>query len=238
MEFLVNETPEGLSLRELVVRTGHSESSVRKSLQESITLLPEDWLISTPKVRSYASAWHQELVDFHRTNPLVPGVRREDFRSRHLRTAPVFVFEHILRYDKTIATTGEFLHLSSHKLALRQDEEKALAQIETAFETAGLAVPAVDQVLSASGVDATRAKSLLQVLLRQNKLIRVTPDLVFHQNAINELRNQLKAKSGTAFSVTDFKDWTGISRKYAIPLLEFLDRERVTRREGDQRIVL
>jgi len=150
----------------------------------------------------------------------------------------VFVFEHILKHDKTIATTGEFLHLSSHKLALRQDEEKALAQIETAFQTAGLAVPAVDQVLGASGVDATRAKSLLQVLLRQQKLIRVTPDLVFHQNAILDLRDQLKTRSGTTFSVTDFKDWTGVSRKYAIPLLEFLDRERVTRREGDQRIVL
>ena len=63
-------------------------------------------------------------------------------------------------------------------------------------------------------------------------------DLVFHAEAIAGLRSMLAAKRGVRFSVTEFKDWTGVSRKYAIPLLEYLDHERVTRREGDSRVVV
>jgi selenocysteine-specific elongation factor len=48
----------------------------------------------------------------------------------------------------------------------------------------------------------------------------------------------LGARKGQKFGVAEFKEWTGVSRKHAIPLLEFLDRERVTRREGDSRIIL
>lgn len=103
---------------------------------------------------------------------------------------------------------------------------------------AGLKVPFVAEVLAASGVEQARARSLLQILLRQKRLIRVTDDLVFHATAIQELRGRVMERKGRRFSVPEFKDWTGVSRKYAIPLLEYLDRERVTRREGDQRVVL
>jgi len=68
--------------------------------------------------------------------------------------------------------------------------------------------------------------------------VRVSMELVFHASAIEGLKTLLAAKKGQRFNVGDFKDWTGASRKYAIPLLEFLDRERVTRRDGDDRIVL
>ena len=63
-------------------------------------------------------------------------------------------------------------------------------------------------------------------------------DLIFHAEAIEALKAILADKKGQRFGVGEFKEWTGISRKYAIPLLEFMDRERVTRREGDQRLVL
>jgi selenocysteine-specific elongation factor len=62
--------------------------------------------------------------------------------------------------------------------------------------------------------------------------------LLYHTEAIEDLRQLLQARRGLRFSVPEFKDWTGVSRKYAIPLLEWLDRERVTRREGDKRLIL
>ena len=83
-----------------------------------------------------------------------------------------------------------------------------------------------------------RARSILQILLREKKLVRVTEDLVIHQAAIGNLKTLLAGHRGERFGVTAFKDWTGISRKYAIPLLEYLDRERVTRRAGDERVIL
>jgi selenocysteine-specific elongation factor len=123
-------------------------------------------------------------------------------------------------------------------VVLKQDEEQAQAAIERAFEQAGLAVPALPEVLARSGVEAARARTLLQILLREKRLVRVSEELVFHRSAMDRLRQLLSAHKGERFAVPAFKEWTGITRKYAIPLLEYLDRERVTRREGDQRVVL
>ena len=123
-------------------------------------------------------------------------------------------------------------------MVLKLDEEQARAAIESAFEKAGLAAPAVADVMKASGVEPARARSLLQILLREGKLVRVSEDLVFYAPALALLREQLAARRGQRFAVPDFKDWTGVSRKYAIPILEYFDRERVTRREGDERVVL
>ncbi len=88
-------------------------------------------------------------------------------------------------------------------------------------------------MLAKSGVDPTRARTLLQLMLRDKRLVRVSDELVFHASAMQSLRALLAQKKGVQFAVPEFKEWTGISRKYAIPLLEFLDRERITRREGD-----
>ncbi len=115
---------------------------------------------------------------------------------------------------------------------------EASRRIEAAFDEAGLAVPALAEVLAKSGVEAARARTLLQMLLRDHKLVRVAEGLVFHASAIERLHATMAAHRGARFSVPEFKDWTGISRKYAIPLLEFLDRQRVTAREGDVRLVL
>ncbi len=78
----------------------------------------------------------------------------------------------------------------------------------------------------------------MQILLREKKLTRGAEDLIYHYTALESLRAMLAARKGQRFSVPEFKDWTAVSRKYAIPLLEFLDRERVTRRDGDTRVVL
>ena len=93
-------------------------------------------------------------------------------------------------------------------------------------------------MLAKSGVESARGRTLLQILLKDKKLVRINEDLVFHAGALDTLRRMLAARKGQRFGVPEFKEWTGISRKYAIPLLEFLDRERVTRRDGDVRVVL
>ncbi len=144
----------------------------------------------------------------------------------------------LLARSKSLATDAETVRLSSHKVSLKQDEEEASAKIENAFRAAGLATPAMHEVLGKSGVEATRARTILQLLLRDKRLVRVSDELVFHASAIQALRALLAQKKGSRFAVPDFKDWTGISRKYAIPLLEYLDREHITRRDGDSRVVL
>ena len=133
---------------------------------------------------------------------------------------------------------GDIVRLASHRVSLKSDESEATQKIEALFREAGLAVPSTTEVLSKSSVGPGRARPLLQILLKDRKLIKINEELVFHASAIDALRGILAKRMGTKFSVADFKTWTGVSRKYAIPLLEFLDREHVTRREGDSRIVL
>ena len=90
-------------------------------------------------------------------------------------------------------------------------------------------------------VEAKRAERILQILLREKSLVRITAELIFHRDALVHLKEQLstyKKTKGERISVPVFKELTGITRKYAIPLLEYLDRERVTRRAGDERVIL
>jgi len=103
-----------------------------------------------------------------------------------------------------------------------------------------LKVPALQEVIAGLKVDKVRAQKLVTLLLREKVLIKVSDELVFHRNALEELRRQMttyKAKSAK-IDVAKFKEMTGVTRKYAIPLLEYLDRERVTKRVGDVREIL
>jgi selenocysteine-specific elongation factor len=191
-------------------------------------------------------AWFQSARDklvkavrlFHAKQPLLPGIAKQDLRSRELPGAPLFVMDALLGEARELVVEGETVRLRGHQVVLKEEEEQARAAIERAFEEAGLATPAMAEVLAKSAVEPGRARKLLEILLREKRLVRISEELVFHQTALASLREMLAGRRSERFNVGAFKEWTGISRKYAIPLLEFLDRERVTRRDGDERVVL
>ncbi len=230
---LVAESKFGMSVPDLIARTGLLASEITGQVR-----LENNWLISQASLDATIEKLRIILDHFHRKNPLLPGLPKEELRSRELAGAPPFLLDAIISRAKDIVSEGEVVRLASHRVALKQDEEEAVSKIEAAFRGAALAVPSTAEVLSKSGVEPARARSLLQILLKNRKLIRIGDELIYHHTAIDFLRRILAEKKGSKFSVTDFKDWTGVSRKYAIPLLEFLDRERLTRREGDQRLVI
>ncbi|HLY20345.1 MAG TPA: SelB C-terminal domain-containing protein, partial [Bryobacteraceae bacterium] len=238
---LVRESRYGMDAAALVARTGLLAREVEAAAASAplvILKAPQPWFADRAWFQSARDRLPRALREFHQKNPLLPGMPKQELRGRELADSPPFLIDALLAQSKEIAVEGENVRLASHKLVLKQDEEQARAAIERAFEHAGLAVPAVPDVLAKSGVEAARARALLQILLREKRLIRVSDDLVFHHSAMDKLRAMLAAHGGARFNVGAFKDWTGISRKYAIPLLEYLDRERVTRREGDERLVL
>ncbi len=238
---LVRESGYGMSLAQLVSRTGLPEKeldAIARAGTFAVIRQPQPWLIDRAWFQSARDKLTVTVREFHRKNPLLPGIAKQDLRGRDMRKAPPFVFDALLADAKELIAEGEIVRLRTHRLVLQQDEEQARTAIERAFEQAGLAVPAVPEVLAKSGVEAARARSLLQILIRDKRLVRVSEELVFHQAAIAQLRALLAPRKAERFNVAAFKDWTGISRKYAIPLLEYLDRERVTRREGDERLVL
>lgn len=238
---LVSESASGLGLSDLIARTGLLESELRAAVHQPALAFwnePQFWVVATAWAQQRLDAIQNSLKQLHREKPLLVGMSKEELRGRILPGAPAFLLDALLARSKTIALKGEAVHLVSHKVALKQDEADAIAKIENAFQSAGLAVPSTPEVLAKSGVEAARARTLLQILLRDKKLVRISDELVFHSSALATLRSLLETRKGQRFGVPEFKDWTGVSRKYAIPLLEFLDREKLTRRDGDVRIIL
>ena len=123
---------------------------------------------------------------------------------------------------------------------MSSDEERARKTIEQAFSVAGLKVPLLKDVLASLSIDRTRSQKIMTLLLREGILVKLGDELVFHRAALEHLRRIVVAeKSKTPkMDVGRFKDLIGVTRKHAIPLLEYLDRERITRRVGDVREIL
>ncbi len=238
---LVSESRYGMGMPDLVARTGLLEAGIQKAVTAAQLIAlhsPQFWVLDPKWAAIQLEAMHEILKQFHRRNPLVAGLSKEELRGKQLPGAPAWLLDALLAMGKTLVAEGETVRLASHKISLKQDEEEAATKIENAFRAGGLAVPSMQEVLGKSGVEQNRARNILQLLLRDKRLVRVSDELVFHASALQSLRQLLAQKKGQKFAVPEFKDWTGVSRKYAIPLLEFLDRERVTRRDGDTRVVL
>jgi selenocysteine-specific elongation factor len=240
LALLIREAAYGMGMVSMAARTGMVEREVLKGLQQAgcVWLADQSWALDKTWTQQTAERVKAAVAAYHKQNPLQPGMPKEDLRAKVIAGAPPFLLDVLLKAAPGVVAEGDVIRLASHKLSLKGDEEQALAKIEGAFRQAGLTVPAASEVLKTCGVDAVRARSLLQILFREKRLVKVAEDLLFHPDALNHVRSLLAARKGQKFSVPEFKDWTGVSRKYAIPLLEYFDRERVTRREGDSRLVL
>ena len=238
---LVREAEFGLGMAELVARTGMAEQEIAAAASRAPLIAltqPQPWYVDRAWFQSARDRLVKAVRKFHGGQPLLPGIAKQDLRSRELPDAPPFLLDALLGDAREIVVEGEIVRLRSHQVVLKEEEEQARRIIERAFESAGLATPAMAEVLAKSGVEPARARRLLEILLREKRLVKISDELVFHQSAIEKLRRMLGARKAERFNVAAFKEWTGVSRKYAIPLLEFLDREHVTRREGDERLVL
>jgi selenocysteine-specific elongation factor len=233
---LVRESEFGAGMKELVARTGWREADIPAAAAgAALMAVGDSWYVDADWFRSASGKLADAVRAFHRENPLATGIAKQDLRARQMPRVPPFLLDALLAAATGIAVEGETVRMRSHTVVLQQDEERARAAIERAFETAA---PAVAEALTKSGIETRRARSLLEILVRQKRLLRINEELVFHHTAIERLRQILAARKSQRFGVGEFKEWTGISRKYAIPLLEYLDRERITRREGDRRLVL
>jgi len=233
----------GLTLTDVIRRTGWTRQKVSSTAAgiSAITGVGE-YLILKPALEEIEQQLCRTLDRFHAQNPLVEGMNKEELRSR-FPDVPHDVFSRV--FESAVAggkveLTADLVRLQGRSVVMRDDESESKRILEAAFRTAGLKVPGLKEVLAGLKVDKARAQKIVTLLLRDKVLVKVSEDLLFHRQALEDLRRLLaeeKAKSSNV-SVARFKDLTGVTRKYAIPLLEYLDRERVTRRVGDERVIL
>ncbi len=236
---------DGLSIADAVAETGWLPSRVEQIAAEIVStgkLLLVEGLLLTPAILQTLRAQMLASVEqFQKANPLVAGMSKEQLReSLGLRAAVLGGALDSLIREKKIEVRGEIVHAAGKGVVLRDEEAESKSQIEQAFAKAGLKVPLLKDVLASLPVDKIRAQKIVTLLLRDRVLVKLSDDLVFHRDALESLRRQIVAQKAKTpkLNVGNFKDLFGITRKYAIPLLEYLDRERVTRRVGDERIIL
>lgn len=188
------------------------------------------------------------LEALHQAEPLAPGFRAEALASRRAGSGPSAAIIRAvldrLAARRQVEREGELWRCPGRGAELSGEDLAARRRIEQAFLTAGWRAPAAAEVLAQAGIDPRRAEKLLHLLLRDGILLRLTPELLMHREALGQLQQLLasrradSSRGSARLSVADFKSLAGITRKHAIPLLEYLDRIHVTRRVGDEREIL
>ena len=184
------------------------------------------------------------LAEHHRAQPLAEGVPREELRDQLFGRGHADVFARALDdlvTEKKIVVRDR-VALATHRVELSQEETRARTAIEQAFRQAGLKPPDAGTIAAEAGVSAAVADRVLKLLQRQKVLVRLDT-LLFHDDALKRLKAEVAALkttpgTGARIDVATFKERFGVTRKFAIPLLEYLDRERLTRRVGDSRVIL
>ena len=248
---IVASNAEGSTLPDIVMSTGWPEEEIRGMLKDlaaesQLRLVGEPFLaaVSAQVVASCADRLVREVERFHRANPLAEAISKEDLRTRCAAALRADIFRVAL--DDSVAAgkltvAGDLVKRAGRSIQLQPGEARAKEQIEREFARGGLAAPAIEAVLTALPVEMGQAQKILQLLLRERVLLKISNDVVLHHDAVDHVRKLLaeyKRTRGERLAVTDFKELAGVTRKYAIPLLEYLDRTGVTRRVGDYRVIL
>jgi selenocysteine-specific elongation factor len=198
-------------------------------------------LVSSTHLKEASRTLLAIVTDYHASHALGEGVPREELRERICGNAPLAVFEYVLA---TLIEAGHIVArdrvaLAGHRLMLTDEEARVRDAILQILSESGLTPPDPAALARRIGASQALVDRLVALLVRQKILVRLG-DLFFHEPALSRLKADVRSlkQLGQALDVAVFKDRYRMTRKHAIPLLEFLDRERITRRVGDTREIL
>jgi selenocysteine-specific elongation factor len=231
----------GLTVRNLMAETGLTQEALYQltaPLVSSHRLLriPDDVLLTD---EAFAAAT-EDVLSRLKTETRSAGVRRSELKDQSGLTREIFDFllDKLVR-ERRLRLQDTLVCLSGSDPRLPGPDLESLSAIAAAYESAGLTAPSTSEVATKLNLKNDQMRRLMTVLLRDRILVKLGTDgLYIHQRALETLRDRIRALRGQTLDVASFKQMTGLSRKYAIPLLEYLDRERVTRKNGDLRLVL
>ncbi len=184
-----------------------------------------------------------EVRKFHQANPLIKGIGREELKARALGNVSPLVFQALLEklvLDRKIVVVQDLVHEFGRAITLKGDEQRMRDQLIEQFRHLGLRASSPDELIATLKLDSGLARKIIQFLIKENLLIKVSEDMIIDREAMEALIKEIRDRKAInpKLGVAEFKDLAGVSRKYAIPLLEYLDRQRVTRRVGDDRMIL
>jgi selenocysteine-specific elongation factor len=206
-----------------------------------VVAIDRDWFVHPESLTRLRGLTVAALEQFHRASPLRPGMSREELRGR-AGAADERVFAHLLtalEAEGVVRADRDKVRLASHEVRLTAEQRKAADRLEQDFLSAAAAPPSPEEALARAGLSGDEEHELFQVLVEARKLVRVKESLYFHAQALDAIQAKLVTmlRERKEIGPGDIKDLLGISRKYAIPLLEFFDSRRVTTRVGERRVL-
>jgi selenocysteine-specific elongation factor len=237
----------GFPRRALVRRAGLSYAEADRAadrlIRDGVATAVDDLLVSRRARGELGARLIAALQTHHQREPLSGGMPREEARERFFRRTAPAVFEAVVQ-DLVAArriVARDRLALEGHHVSLSPEEARVQGVLETIYRDAKLTPPDLAAAALAAGGASGLAERMISLMLRNRTLVKVD-SLIFHAAVLEDLKadlRRLKVEGVVAkVDVQSFKERYGVTRKYAIPLLEYLDRERVTRRMGDSRIVV
>ncbi|HET9596122.1 MAG TPA: SelB C-terminal domain-containing protein, partial [Anaeromyxobacteraceae bacterium] len=193
-----------------------------------------------------ARALSARLVDavraFHAAHPLAPGVPREELRGRLPRAAEVRLFARLLAalVEKgALVAEGDHVRDPKHRAASGAAAGALKEKVASALARGGVTPPWLAELPGLLSADADDVTAVLKLLAAEGRAVRVSAELWFDAAAVGGLREKLVAHLRARKEITtqEFKDLVGATRKHVIPLAEYFDREKVTLRVGDRRLL-
>jgi selenocysteine-specific elongation factor len=245
-EQIMRVGPGGARTADLRARSPFGPEALRRLLADLTTrgralVVDREWYVHVDAAERLREETLAALRAFHAREPLKPGMSKEELRTR-LGGLDERVFLHLLERfvaAGAIAVEKDKVRLASHHVRLDSHQQAWLDRLEGDFRVAGVAPPSLEEAFARLGMTRADEQALAQVLLDERRLVRIKEGLYFHAEALSEAEARVTAFLRERKEITpqDMKDLLGISRKYAIPLLEYLDAQRVTVRIGDKRVL-
>jgi selenocysteine-specific elongation factor len=229
----------GLPIRHLLAETGLAREAAERLWQpllESHRLLeiPGGMLLASQALAAACEAI-RSVVQQHAS-----GLKRSELKTRTLLRPEIFDFslERLARAKK-LRFQGELVCAAEDGRVENHAQQATSSAIAAIYRQAGLSAPSIAEVATMLRLKESDLRGPVTLLLREKILVPMGSETLFiHQEALAQLRTEIKQLRGQMVDIGRFKQMTGLSRKYVIPLLEYFDRERVTRKTGDQRLVL
>ncbi|MEK6283811.1 MAG: selenocysteine-specific translation elongation factor [Acidobacteriota bacterium] len=252
-EFITASGESGLKLSGIAARTGWKDEVLfqvaASAIQEGAVVEAEGVYVATDVFERLSRMTVDEVKAHHQREPLARGLARETLRDRLFAHAAPEIFRAVisqLEAQGTLVTDKDLVRSNEHTLELSPADAQLRDRMIAIVEKAGLEAPSLDQLLESTKVGASQrahGRKILQILLDNGTVVRVQNEMFLHIETLNRLKHAMRRyadehEPDRLIDVATFKDLAGVSRKYAIPLLEYLDLAHVTRRAGDKRIIL
>jgi len=243
----------GLRLNDVAAATGWTNevlARVASEAQKTGSVIEVGGLfIARSSLERLSDSVVTELERYHKREPLARGMLRETLREKLFTHSAPELFNGViarLEAQTKVVSEKDIVRSSKHSVGLSEQEAELSKRIEQLYLAAGVEAPTVEEAMTKANVAApqrAQARKILQLLIDDRTLVRIQGEMFMHAKVVQDLKAKLhnyatQHEPDRLIDVPAFKDLAGVSRKYAIPLLEFFDREQVTRRAGDKRLIL